>query len=61
MRRAEPVQLRYVLVLMLLHVLVRVLVLTLLPSVSECGGVEYQRVTARGEFDYTTQVSIGPR
>jgi len=30
-------------------------------SLGECSGVEYQRVTARGEFDYTTQVSIGPR
>ena len=30
-------------------------------SVTECEGIEYQRVSARGKFDHSTEILIGPR
>jgi len=30
-------------------------------NVTECEGIEYQRISARGKFDHSTEVLIGPR
>jgi len=30
-------------------------------NTTECDGIEYQRVTARGKFDHSTEILIGPR
>jgi len=30
-------------------------------NVAECEGIEYQRVSARGKFDHSTEILIGPR